>query len=208
MNPVKIIQSIPAQVTLIAVSKTRSIEEIHEMAKLGISTFGENRVQELKQKYDPAYHWHMIGHLQRNKVKDVVPLADMIQSLDSLPRAEENEKQCAKIDKVMDVLIEVNSSKEASKSGVAPEEALSFLAVCMSFPHLRVRGLMTIGPNIDDQEQIKACFTSVYQLYQEAQARWPQIDTLSMGMSGDYEIAIACGANMIRLGTILFGERN
>lgn len=105
MNPVKIIQSIPAQVTLIAVSKTRSIEEIHEMAKLGISTFGENRVQELKQKYDPAYHWHMIGHLQRNKVKDVVPLADMIQSLDSLPLAEEIEKQCAKIDKVMDVLI-------------------------------------------------------------------------------------------------------
>lgn len=134
MNPVKIIQSIPAQVTLIAVSKTRSIEEIHEMAKLGISTFGENRVQELKQKYDPAYHWHMIGHLQRNKVKDVVPLADMIQSLDSLPLAEEIEKQCAKIDKVMDVLIEVNSSKEASKSGVAPEEALSFLAACMSFP--------------------------------------------------------------------------
>ena len=208
MNPVKIIQSIPAQVTLIAVSKTRSIEEIHEMAKLGISTLGENRVQELKQKYDPAYHWHMFGHLQRNKVKDGVPLADMYQSLDSLPLAEEIEKQCAKIDKVMDVLIEVNSSKEASKSGVDPEEALAFLAVCMSFPHLRVRGLMTIGPNIDDQEQIKACFTSVYQLYQEAQARWPQIDTLSMGMSGDYEIAIACGANMIRLGTILFGERN
>lgn len=207
MNPKELLDTLPKHVKLVAVSKMHSKEEIDALAQSDYHTFGENRVQELKDKYTPDYEWHMIGHLQRNKVKDVVPLVSMIQSLDRESLAEEIEKQCAKINKIMDVLIEVNISKESSKTGIQPEQCLSFLKKVSTYPHLHVKGLMCIGPFTDNQTQIKECFSKMHDLYLQAQTICPSIDTLSMGMSNDYELAIECGSNMIRLGTILFGKR-
>lgn len=152
----------------------------------------------------------MIGHLQRNKVKDVVPLADMIQSLDSLRLAEEIEKQCAKIDKIMPVLIEVNISREANKTGVYMEECPAFVKQCMQYKHLDVQGLMCVGPLDADRDRIEECFERMNILFHKLQSEYgsEQIRYLSMGMSDDYPIALKHGSNMIRLGTVIFGKRN
>lgn len=203
-------KELPDDVTLIAVSKTHSKEEIDEAHALGCTIFGENKVQELKEKYDPNYHWHMIGHLQRNKVKDVVSLVDMIQSVDSLRLAEEIEKQCAKIDKIMPVLIEVNISREANKTGIYMEECPAFVKQCLQLPHLDVQGLMCVGPLNDDERVIAECFEKMNVLFKKLQSEYgtDHMRYLSMGMSDDYPIALRHGANMIRLGTIIFGKRN
>lgn len=202
-------KTLPAHVKLVAVSKMHTKEEIDEAYALGLDTFGENKVQELKEKYDSKYHWHMIGHLQRNKVKDVVPLVDMIQSLDSLRLAQEIEKQCAKIDKVMPVLIEINISREANKTGIYMEECASFMKQCQSLPHIDVQGLMCVGP-LEHPETSEACFEKMEILYHKLQKEYgsDKIHILSMGMSQDYEKAIAHGSTMIRLGTIIFGKRS
>ncbi len=212
MNQLKLreIQNIlPAEVTLIAVSKKHSKAEIDEAYRCGCRIFAESRVQELKEKYDPAYEWHMIGHLQRNKVKDVVGLVTMIQSLDSLALAMEIEKQCAKREIIMPVLIEVNIAEESTKSGLTPEDALRLIAECADLPHVDVQGLMCIGPHDDDVKHITECFTKMHALYLEAQHRFTaeKIRILSMGMSDDYPLALACGSNMIRLGRIIMGKR-
>ena len=179
----QILQELPSHVELIAVSKTRTKEEVDEAYHLGCRTFGENKVQELVAKYDPKYTWHLIGHLQRNKVKDAVKYADMIESLDSMRLAQEIEKQCAKIDKGMHGLVEVKISQEENK--------------------------MCVGPLTDNQADIEACFESMHTLFQEAQESFgPSIRILSMGMSDDYELAIKHGSTMVRLGTILFGKRD
>ena len=205
----KVQKDIENKATLVAVSKTRTKEEIEEAYNCGCRIFGENRVQELKDKYDSRYEWHLIGHLQRNKVKDVVPLVSMIESLDSLRLAQEIEKQCAKIDKVMPVLVEVNISQEENKTGIAYEECINFIKECQQFPHLDIQGLMCVGPLTDNQADIEACFESMHTLFQEAQEAFgPSIHILSMGMSDDYELAIKHGSTMVRLGTILFGKRN
>lgn len=205
----QILQELPSHVELIAVSKTRTKEEVDEAYHLGCRTFGENKVQELVAKYDPKYTWHLIGHLQRNKVKDAVKYADMIESLDSMRLAQEIEKQCAKIDKVMPVLVEVNISQEENKTGIAYEECINFIKECQQFPHLDIQGLMCVGPLTDDQADIEACFESMHTLFQEAQESFgPSIRILSMGMSDDYELAIKHGSTMVRLGTILFGKRD
>lgn len=196
--------------TLIVVSKHHIKEEIEEVASYGPVIFGESKVQELKQKYDPAYTWHMIGHLQRNKVKDVVPLVDMIQSVDRLSLVEEIEKQCAKIDKRMPVLVEVNISKEPEKSGIALEDTLDFVNACKAYPHLDVQGLMCVGPKGQDERNIRACFEKMHQMFQVLQAKYgdEQIRYLSMGMSNDYRIALNCGSNMVRIGSMIMGERD
>lgn len=203
-------KQLPDHVTLIAVSKTHTKEEVDEAYACGCQVFGENKVQELKEKYDERYQWHMIGHLQRNKVKDVVPLADMIQSLDSLRLAEEIEKQCAKIDKIMPVLIEVNISREANKTGVYMEECPAFVKQCMQYKHLDVQGLMCVGPLDADNDRIEDCFERMNILFHRLQSEYgsEQIRYLSMGMSDDYPIALKHGSNMIRLGTVIFGKRN
>lgn len=202
----EILSKLPKHVTMIAVSKLHTKEEIDAAYAQGCRIFGESRVQELKMKYDPTYHWHMIGHLQRNKVKDVVPLVDMIQSVDSLRLAQEIEKQCAKINKIMPILIEVNISQEINKSGISPQECLAFIEECNAFPHLDVQGLMCIGPLCEQEKHIKKCFMDMAQLYLKAQECYgaDKMKYLSMGMSDDYELAIACGSNMVRLGSILF----
>ena len=141
----KVQKDIENKATLVAVSKTRTKEEIEEAYNCGCRIFGENRVQELKDKYDSRYEWHLIGHLQRNKVKDVVPLVSMIESLDSLRLAQEIEKECSKINKIMPVLVEVNISREENKTGIYFEECLSFVKNCMKFEHLDIQGLMSVS---------------------------------------------------------------
>lgn len=206
----KIRKELPANVELITVSKMHTKAEIEEAYACGCTVFGENKVQELKDKYNERYRWHLIGHLQRNKVKDVVPLVSMIQTLDSIRLAEEIEKQCAKIDKVMPVLVEVNISREINKMGVLLEECPSFVKQCMNFPHVDVQGLMCVGPLTDDMEQVEACFERMHALFHKLQGEYgpDKIKVLSMGMSNDYQIAIKHGSNMIRLGTIIFGKRD
>lgn len=204
-----ILAALPSDVTLVTVSKNHSKAEIDEAYRCGCRIFGENRVQELKEKYDPAYEWHMIGHLQRNKVKDVVALVSMIQSLDSWALALEIEKQCAKRNRIMPVLVEVNIAGEATKTGLAPEDALPFIKACAALPHLDVQGLMAIGPHENNPERITACFRAMQEYYREAQRQFGADKTriLSLGMSDDYPLALACGSNMIRLGRVIMGER-
>ena len=182
-------KNLPDNVTLIAVSKTHTKEEIDEAYACGCRVFGENKVQELKEKYDARYQWHMIGHLRL---------------------AEEIEKQCAKIDKIMPVLIEVNISREANKTGVYMEECSAFVQQCMQFKHLDVQGLMCVGPLDADDERIEECFERMNVLYHKLQGEYgaEKIRYLSMGMSSDYQLALKHGSNMIRLGTVIFGKRN
>ena len=204
-------EALPAHVTLVAVSKTRTKEEIDEAYAAGCTVFGENKVQEIVRKHDPRYHWHMIGHLQRNKVRQVLPLVDMIESLDNLPLAKEIEKQAAKIGKVIPVLVEVNISMEPNKTGVLADECLDFVRVCREqFPHIDIQGLMCVGPNTTDQRAIADCFEQVHQLYLKLQEQYgsEQIRWLSMGMSADWKLAVAHGSNMVRIGSSIFGPRN
>ena len=153
-------ETLPAHVTLVAVSKTRTKEEIDEAYAAGCTVFGENKVQEIVRKHDPRYHWHMIGHLQRNKVRQVLPLVDMIQSLDSLSLAKEIEKQAAKIDKKVAVLVEVNISQETNKSGITAEETMDFIDICRrKFPHIEVQGLMCVGPRNGSKRVLNRCIS-------------------------------------------------
>ena len=201
---------LPDTVTLIAVSKTRTKEEVDEAFHAGCTIFGENKVQEILAKYDERYHWHMIGHLQRNKVKQVLPYVDMIQSLDSISLANEIEKQAAKIDKTIAVLVEVNISKEENKTGLDKDDVLEFIETCKNeYPHIDIQGLMCVGPNTDDTQQIEDCFEQVHQLFLQAKERYgSSIHWLSMGMSADWHLAIQHGSNMVRIGSDIFGPRN
>lgn len=206
---VKVQQDIENKATLVAVSKTRTKEEIEEAYSCGCTIFGENRVQELKDKYDSRYNWHFIGHLQRNKVKDVIPLVSMIESLDSLRLAQEIEKECSKIDKIMPVLIEVNISREENKTGIYFEECLSFVKSCMKYEHLDIQGLMCVGPLTDNEEHIHECFEKMRVLFLRLQSEYgkDKIKYLSMGMSQDYLIALEHGSNLVRIGSLIFGKR-
>ena len=213
MNKEKIqelLTELPKDITLVAVSKMHTKQEVDEAYACGCTIFGENKVQELKEKYDPNYTWHLIGHLQRNKVKDAVCLANMIESLDSYRLAQEIEKQCDKIDKVMPVLVEINISRDVNKTGILLEEAPAFVKQCMQLPHLDVQGLMCVGPLTEDEEKVEACFERMQALFNKLQAEYgkEKFRYLSMGMSDDYPIALRYGSNMIRLGSILFGKRN
>ena len=205
----KVQKDIENKATLVAVSKTRTKEEIEEAYNCGCRIFGENRVQELKDKYDSRYEWHLIGHLQRNKVKDVVPLVSMIESLDSLRLAQEIEKECSKNNKIMPVLVEVNISREENKTGIYFEECLSFVKNCMKFEHLDIQGLMCVGPLTDDEEHIHECFEKMRVLFQRLQTEYgkDKIKYLSMGMSQDYPIALEHGSNLVRIGSLIFGKR-
>ena len=205
----KVQKDIENKATLVAVSKTRTKEEIEEAYNCGCRIFGENRVQELKDKYDSRYEWHLIGHLQRNKVKDVVPLVSMIESLDSLRLAQEIEKECSKINKIMPVLVEVNISREENKTGIYFEECLSFVKNCMKFEHLDIQGLICVGPLTDDEEHIHECFEKMRVLFQRLQTEYgkDKIKYLSMGMSQDYPIALEHGSNLVRIGSLIFGKR-
>lgn len=201
------------EVRLIAVSKTKPIELIREAVAEGVADFGENRPRELEEKCGeiPEVQWHQIGQLQRNKVKYIIDKAALIHSVDSLSLAEEIEKQAAKIQKVQDVLIQVNISGEESKSGVSPLDAAELCRRISLLPHLRILGLMTISVAGLDKEGNYRIFSALRDLAKEIEAlEIPGVSMkeLSMGMTHDYQEAIAAGATMVRVGSGIFGERN
>lgn len=203
-----------SEVTLIAVSKTKPVSDIRQAMDCGITVFGENKVQEIRDKtaeIKEPLSWHMIGHLQANKVKYLPGVACMIHSVDNDKLAAEIEKQAAKHDLVMDVLIEVNMAKEDTKFGITPEETIDFVKRISAYEHLNIRGLMTIAPYTDDPESNREYFKGLRLLKDEINSLnipGVKMDTLSMGMSGDYMVAIEEGATLVRVGTGIFGERD
>ena len=203
-----------SEVTLIAVSKTKPVSDIREAMACGITVFGENKVQEIRDKtaeITEPLSWHMIGHLQANKVKYLPGVACMIYSVDNVKLANEIEKQAAKHELVMDVLIEVNMAHEDTKFGLSPEETIDFVKEISKNEHLNIRGLMTIAPYTEDPESNRVYFKGLRELKDKINSlNIPrvQMDTLSMGMTGDYSIAIEEGATFVRVGTGIFGERD
>ncbi len=205
----------PAQVRLMAVTKTVDPELVNAAIDAGITLLGENKAQELCAKYD-SYHKdgveiHFIGHLQTNKVRQIVDKVQMIESVDSLPLAEEINKRCAALNKQMPILIEVNIGREESKSGVLPEDLPALLEEISKLPAVSVRGLMAIPPVCENNEQVSQYFYQIQQLFIDIkQKKYDNInmEILSMGMSGDYQTAIAYGSNVVRIGTAMFGQRN
>lgn len=200
------------EVTLIAASKTQPKEVVDEFMTIAPEfVLGENRVQELLEKYDPKYRWHFIGRLQTNKVKYIVDKVELIHSLDRDDLAKEIEKQAAKHGKIMDCLVEINMGAEISKGGVSPEIALAFIQSMKVYPHIRIKGVMTVLPNLGgDEQQLGALCDKLRGIFEQAKLIEQDnvdIEYLSCGMSADYQIALAHGSNMIRLGRMLFGER-
>lgn len=201
------------EVKLIAVSKTKPVPALEEAYAYGCRDFGENKVQELVDKYERMpkdIRWHMIGHLQRNKVKYIVDKVFLIHSVDSLRLAQEIEKEAAKKKVIVNILVEVNVAEEESKFGTTAREAVSLVEQIAKLPHVRVRGLMTIAPYVEDSEQNRRYFAKLKQIYVDIIHK--NIDNvfmeeLSMGMTGDYEVAITEGATCVRVGTGIFGER-
>ncbi len=201
------------EIILLAATKTVPVEVINHAIKSGIKVIGENRVQELKQKYpdlDKSAEIHFIGHLQTNKVKDVVPMVSMIHSVSSYHLAEEISKQCRKCGKNIDVLIEINIGNEQSKSGFSAEQVTDEIGKIAKLSNLSVKGLMAIPPQDAEKEKNIEFFSKMYQLFVDIEGKKMDnvsMEYLSMGMSGDYADAIKCGANIVRIGTTLFGNR-
>ncbi len=202
------------EVTLIAVSKTKPYTAIEEALPTGVKDYGENKVQELCDKYEilpKDIKWHMIGHLQRNKVKYLVGKASLIHSVDSIRLAEQIEKEYAKADEIANILIEVNMAQEESKFGITSEETEQLVREIAKFPHIRIKGLMTIAPYTDNPESNRVYFRNMKKLSVDIENK--NIDNvsmsvLSMGMTGDYQVAVEEGATLVRVGTGIFGERN
>ena len=203
----------PKSVTLIAVSKTKPAQAVQEAYEAGARDFGENKVQEILQK-QPALpqdiRWHMIGHLQRNKVHQVIGKAVLIHAVDSLRLAEQIEQEAAKQNMDVDVLLEINVAKEESKYGFFLEDAEEAIRRISALPHVHIKGLMTIAPFVENPEENRGIFQKLYQFSVDIDAK--NIDNvtmgvLSMGMSGDFEVAIEEGATMVRVGTSIFGVR-
>lgn len=200
-------------VTLIAVSKTKPCEMIREAYDLGVRDFGENRVQEIIEKYPllpEDIKWHLIGHLQTNKVKYIIDKVAMIHSVDSLKLAQEISRQAVKKNVSMDILIEVNVAEEESKFGVGCNDAIDLVAAISTLPNIRVRGYMTVAPFVSDPEENRGVFSRLGQLLVDTEAKNidnVNMDCLSMGMSGDYTVAIEEGATFVRVGTNIFGGR-
>jgi hypothetical protein len=212
-NSERLLNEIPQNVTLLAAVKTRTIEEINAAFDAGIRHFGHNYVQEARMmvpEADLKAKWHLIGHLQRNKAKDALELFDMVETLDSIRLAEELEKRCAAAGKILEVLIEINSGMEDEKSGVLPQNLFPLVEAAADFPHLRLVGLMTMGPLEGEPERSRPYFAKTRRLFEDLhKANLTGVDmrVLSMGMSGSYRVAIEEGATMVRLGTALFGPR-
>ncbi len=212
-NVKKILDELPDGVILVAAAKTRTPEEILEAIEAGVQIIGENYVQEAERAYEVIGNrakWHMIGHLQKNKVKKAVRIFDMIETVDSVKLAKEIDKQCKKIGKVMPVLVEVNSGEEPQKSGVMPDEVVDLVKEISKFENIKVEGLMTMGPLLDDPEELRPYFRKTRELFERIRDMdIPNVEMkyLSMGMSDSYKVAIEEGANMVRIGTKIFGPR-
>jgi pyridoxal phosphate enzyme (YggS family) len=209
----EIIKSLPSGVMLVAAAKTRTVEEVQAAVRAGIEIIGYNYVQETERMQEVigrVIQWHLIGHLQKNKIKKAVKLFDMIQTLDSIPLAQALDAECAAEKIKMPVLIEINSGREENKTGIYPEAADEFMEKLRNMQNLQVRGLMTMGPFLDDPAGLRPYFRETRTIYENlSKSNYSGVEMrfLSMGMSDSYKIALEEGANMIRLGTILFGPR-
>jgi len=203
----------PKDVTLIAVSKTKPVSMLVEAYEAGARTFGENKVQEIVEKFPQMPEdakFHMIGHLQTNKVGQVIEKVELIHSVDSVHLAEKIEKEAAKRNMIANILLEVNVAREDSKFGLYMEDVIGVLQSVREFPHVCVKGLMTIAPYVENAEENRKYFKDLYQLYVDIKSKNLDNGTmsvLSMGMTGDFEVAVEEGATMIRVGTGIFGSR-
>lgn len=203
----------PDEITLVAVAKGKPVEMIKEAIDVGVSHFGENRVQEAQAKIpliQEKIEWHLVGTLQTNKVKKALQLFQIIESVDSVHLAQEIQRRCEQMDKIMPVLIEVNTSNEPTKHGVQPEGLFDLIKAVLELSRLKLLGLMTIGPGwaIEDPEASRPCFKLLAQLAEQAQQKFGiALPHLSMGMSADFEVGIEEGATIVRIGTALFGAR-
>ncbi|MFC2059954.1 YggS family pyridoxal phosphate-dependent enzyme [Chloroflexota bacterium] len=212
-NVERILSELPNGVQLVAAAKTRQPEEILEAVEAGVEIIGENYVQEAERAYGVVgerVKWHFIGYLQKNKVKTAVRLFDMIETVDSVEIAREIDKRCAQIGKMMPVLLEINSGREAQKAGVLPENVEPLVKEILTFPNLIVRGVMTMGPQSGNPEDSRAYFLETKKVFERIKKlNLPNVEMeyLSMGMTNSYKIAIEEGANIIRLGSKIFGER-
>ncbi|OQX66051.1 MAG: YggS family pyridoxal phosphate enzyme [Desulfococcus sp. 4484_242] len=212
-NVRRILDELPAGVTLVAAAKTRSPEEILKAIGAGIEIIGENYVQEAEKAFQVIGRrvlWHMIGHLQTNKARKAVRIFDMIETVDSVKLARAIDRACTDMDKIMPILIEINSGEEPQKAGVMPDDAVSLAEEINALDNIRIMGLMTMGPFGGDPENARPYFQKTRELFDEISAMdIPGIEMkyLSMGMSNSYRVALEEGANMVRIGTRLFGPR-
>ena len=200
-------------VKLIAVTKTVDTDKMNEAINLGVTDIGENKVQEIQRKYDDIdkdVRWHMIGHLQSNKVKYIINNVSLIHSLDRMSLAKEIQKRATENNVNIDVLIQVNIAEEESKFGLKVEEVIPFIESIMNFSNIRIKGLMTMAPYVSNSEEIRWVFRDLKKLSELVKSKsYPNVkmEYLSMGMTNDYEIAIEEGANLVRIGTGIFGDR-
>ena len=201
----------PQEIKLVAVTKTATIEQIKEAISAGVKIIGENKVQEAKEKYQilsADIEWHLVGHLQTNKVKYAIEIFDLIHSVDSIKLAKEIDKRSLQFGMITNVLVEVNVSGEETKYGIKPEEVEPFLKEISEFSRTRVRGLMTIAPIAEDKEEVRPYFRKLRELFKEIKSKNiknVKMDYLSMGMTEDFEVAVEEGANMVRIGRGIFG---
>jgi pyridoxal phosphate enzyme (YggS family) len=209
----KLQNELPRGAELAAAAKGRTPEEVLQAVEAGVKLIGENYVQEAetaRAAIGGRAEWHMIGHLQKNKVKKAVALFDMIETVDSIELAREIDRRCAEMGRVMPVLVEVNSGREEQKAGVLPENAEQLIKEISSLPSIRVMGLMTMGPRFGDPEDSRPYFVITRRLFDRIKAlKLPDVEMkyLSMGMTNSYQIALEEGANLVRIGTKIFGER-
>jgi len=200
------------EIKLVAISKTFPTEQILEVQKLGQLDFGENKVQELKSKYDVLkdvnINWHLVGHLQTNKVKYIADFVSLIHSVDSEKLAREINNHAQNSNRIIDILVQVNTSHEDQKSGIEIEDAKKLCDKISAFQNIRLKGLMTIGMFTDDEKIIRENFRTLKNLYEEIKIKHTGFCRLSMGMTSDYKIALEEGSNMLRIGSAIFGHRN
>ncbi len=212
-NVKEILAELPEGVHLVGAAKTRTPEEIDEAVAAGLEIIGENYVQEAERAFQVVGNrakWHMIGHLQRNKAKKAVIVFDMIETVDSIKLAKEIDKCCGKIGKIMPVLIEINSGEETQKAGVQPDDAIALIQEMSALEHIKIMGLMTMGPFTGDPEDARPYFVRTREIFEKLkEMNLPNVEMryLSMGMSNSYKVALEEGATMVRIGTKIFGER-
>ena len=205
------INSLPSNVTLVAVSKTKLTNEILESYNAGQRFFGENKIQEMALKWEQLpkdIKWHMIGHVQTNKVKYMAHFVSLIHGVDSFKLLKEIEKQAQKYSRIISCLIQIRIAEEETKFGLPPDQLDSLLENSKVFKNVKIVGLMGMATYTKDTNQIASEFNSLKKLFDKAKKKLPDIEILSMGMSGDYDIAIKCGSNMVRIGSNIFGARN
>lgn len=212
-NVKKILEELPPGVELMAAAKSRTPKEILQAAEAGVKIIGENYVQEALTAFDVVgtlVKWHFIGHLQRNKVKKVVQIFDMIETVDSLELAGEIDKRCSQYGRIMPVLVEINSGREPQKYGVLPEEAESLIHEILPLQNVKIEGLMTMGPMFGDPEDARPYFVETRKIFEKLRSlSFPGVEMkyLSMGMTNSYKVAVEEGANIVRIGTKIFGPR-